>query len=152
MTGVNKVILVGNLGKDPEVRNLPNGDRVVGFSIATSETWTDKASGEKKDKTEWHNVSVFNQKLGEIAERYLKKGNTVYIEGQLTTRKFTDKDGVERQVTEVQISRFKGDLTLIGGRQQSSDAEGATNSASAPAAAKAAPKKQAADMDDEIPF
>lgn len=113
---VNKVILVGNLGRDPEVRNFQNGGKVVSFSVATSETWNDKASGEKKEKTQWHRVAIFNEKLGDIAERYLRKGSTVYLEGSLESRKFTDKDGAEREITEVVLARFRGELTLLGGR------------------------------------
>ena len=113
---VNKVILVGNLGRDPEVRNMQSGDRVVSFSIATSESWADRASGERKEKTQWHRIAIFNQKLGEIAEKYLKKGSKVYLEGQLESRKYTDKDGNEREVTEVVLSRFRGELTLLDGR------------------------------------
>jgi single-strand DNA-binding protein len=113
---VNKVILVGNLGRDPEVRNMQSGDRVVSFSIATSESWADRASGERKERTQWHRIAIFNQKLGEIAEKYLKKGSKVYLEGQLESRKYTDKDGNEREVTEVVLSRFRGELTLLDGR------------------------------------
>ncbi len=110
---VNKVILVGNLGKDPEVRNAQNGSKIVSFSIATSESWNDKASGERKEKTEWHRVVVFNERLGDVAERFLKKGRKVYIEGSLQTRKWTDQSGQEKYTTEVVIDRFRGDLTLI---------------------------------------
>lgn len=114
---VNKVILVGNLGRDPEVRAMQqSGGRVVTFSIATSETWNDRASGERKEKTQWHRIAIFNEKLGEIAEKYLRKGSKVYVEGQLETRKYTDKDGNERETTEVVIGRFKGELTLLDGR------------------------------------
>src|SRR3954469_23861422 len=113
---VNKVILVGNLGRDPESRNMQSGDKVVSFSVATSETWNDRASGERKEKTQWHRVAIFNEKLGEIAEKYLRKGSKVYIEGALESRKYTDKDGQEREITEVVIGRFKGELTLLDGR------------------------------------
>jgi single-strand DNA-binding protein len=115
---VNKVILVGNLGRDPEVRRMNNGESVVSFSVATSETWRDKASGERRERTEWHNVVIFNENLGKIAEQYLKKGAKVYLEGQLQTRKFTDKNGQERQTTEVVLQRFRGELTLLDGRGQ----------------------------------
>ena len=114
---VNKVILVGNLGRDPEIRRMNNGESVVNFSIATSETWRDKATGERKERTEWHNVVIFNENLGKIAEQYLKKGSKVYVEGQLQTRKFTDKTGVEKLATEVVLQRFRGELTLLDGRQ-----------------------------------
>ena len=113
---VNKVILVGNLGKDPEVRTLNSGDRVANLRIATSESWRDKSSGERKEKTEWHRVVIFNENLADVAERYLRKGSSVYVEGQLQTRKWTDQGGQERYTTEVVISRFKGELTLLGGR------------------------------------
>jgi single-strand DNA-binding protein len=113
---VNKVILVGNLGRDPETRRLSSGDPVVNFSIATSESWKDKASGERKEKTEWHNVVIYNENLGRIAEQYLKKGSKVYVEGQLQSREYTDKDGNQRKVTEVVLQRFRGELTLLDGR------------------------------------
>jgi len=113
---VNKVILVGNLGRDPEARNMQTGGKVVSFSVATSESWNDRASGERKEKTQWHRVAIFNEKLGEIAEKYLRKGSKVYLEGQLESRKYTDKDGQEREITEVVLSRFKGELTLLDGR------------------------------------
>ncbi len=113
---VNKVILVGNLGRDPEVRSFPNGGKVVNLRIATSETWRDKASGERKERTEWHSVAIFNENLGKIAEQYLKKGSTVYIEGQLETRKWQDQSGADRYSTEVVLRQFRGELTLLGGR------------------------------------
>jgi len=113
---VNKVILVGNLGRDPEARNMPSGGKVVSFSVATSETWNDRASGERKEKTQWHRIAIFNERLGEIAEKYLRKGSKVFIEGQLESRKYTDKDGQEREAFEVVIGRFKGELTLLDGR------------------------------------
>ena len=109
---VNKVILVGNLGRDPEARNTQAGGKIVSFSVATSESWNDKASGERKEKTQWHRVAIFNERLGEVAEKYLRKGSKVYIEGQLESRKYTDKDGQERETFEVVIGRFKGELTL----------------------------------------
>src|SRR6201747_390336 len=110
---VNKVILVGNLGKDPEVRNAQNGSKIVTFTLATSETWNDKASGERKEKTEWHRVVLFNEHLGGVAERFLRKGKKVYVEGSLQTRKWTDQSGQEKYTTEVVIERFRGDLTLL---------------------------------------
>ena len=113
---VNKVIIVGNLGRDPEVRTFPNGGKVVSLNIATSETWRDKASGERKERTEWHRVAIFNEALGKIAEQYLKKGSTVYIEGQLETRKWQDQSGADRFTTEVVLRQFRGELTLLGGR------------------------------------
>ncbi|MGB8812745.1 MAG: single-stranded DNA-binding protein [Paracoccaceae bacterium] len=116
MAGVNKVIIVGNLGRDPEVRSFPNGGKVVNLNIATSETWRDKASGERKERTEWHRVSILNEPLGKIAEQYLRKGSTVYIEGQLETRKWQDQSGAERFTTEIVLRPFRGELTLLGGR------------------------------------
>ena len=113
---VNKVILVGNLGRDPEVRSFPNGGKVVNLRIATSETWRDKQSGERKERTEWHSVAIFNENLGRIAEQYLRKGSTVYIEGQLETRKWQDQSGQDRYTTEIVVRQFRGELTLLGGR------------------------------------
>ena len=113
---VNKVILIGNLGKDPEARSMGSGGEVVSFSIATSENWNDKQSGEKREKTEWHNIVIFNENLGRIAKQYLRKGSSVYVEGQLQTRKWTDRDNNERYTTEIVLQRFRGELTLLGGR------------------------------------
>lgn len=113
---VNKVIIVGNLGRDPEVRTFGNGGKVVNLNIATSETWRDKASGERKERTEWHRVSILNEALGGIAEKYLRKGSTVYIEGQLETRKWQDQSGAEKYTTEVVLRPYRGELTLLGGR------------------------------------
>ena len=118
---VNKVILVGNLGRDPEVRNLPNGDKVVNLSLATSEQWRDRNSGERKEKTEWHRVVIFNEGLCKVAEQYLKKGAKVYIEGALQTRKWTDKDGHDKYSTEIVLQGFNSTMTLLDGRN---DAEG----------------------------
>ena len=113
---VNKVIIVGNLGRDPEVRSFPAGGKVVNLNIATSENWRDKTSGERKERTEWHRVAIFNEALGKIAEQYLKKGSTVYIEGQLETRKWQDQSGADRFTTEIVLRQFRGELTLLGGR------------------------------------
>ncbi len=113
---VNKVILVGNLGKDPETRSMNNGGEVVSFAIATSENWNDKQSGERKEKTEWHNIVIFNENLGRVAKQYLRKGSSVYIEGQLQTRKWTDQSGADKYTTEIVLQRFRGELTLLGGR------------------------------------
>ena len=121
---VNKVIIVGNLGRDPEVRSFQNGGKVVNLNIATSETWRDKASGERKEKTEWHRVAIFNEALGKIAEQYLKKGSTVYLEGQLETRKWQDQSGAERFTTEIVLKQFRGELTLLGGRDGGSGGGG----------------------------
>jgi len=116
---VNKVILLGNLGRDPDVRASQDGNKIVNLSIATSERWKDRNSGEQREKTEWHRVVIFNENIARIAEQYLRKGSTVYIEGQLQTRKWTDQQGVEKYTTEIVISRFKGELTLLGGRGDS---------------------------------
>ena len=113
---VNKVILVGNLGRDPEVRAMQSGDKVVNLSIATSENWKDKSTGERRERTEWHRVVVFNQGIANVCERYLKKGSKVYVEGQLETRKWTDKDGVEKYSTEVVLRPFRGELTMLDSR------------------------------------
>lgn len=112
---VNKVILVGRLGKDPEVRNSPDGSKIVNLVVATSESWKDKTTGERKEKTEWHRVVVFNDRLGDVAERFLKKGSSIYIEGALQTRKWTDQQGQERYSTEVVLQRYRGEMTMLGG-------------------------------------
>lgn len=119
---VNKVIIVGNLGRDPEVRSFPSGGKVVNLSIATSESWKDKQTGERKERVEWHRVSILNDGLAGIAEQYLKKGSKVYIEGQLETRKWTDQQGVERYSTEVVLRPYRGEITLLDGRQDSGGA------------------------------
>ena len=121
---VNKVILVGNLGKDPEVRRTQSGDAIVNFSVATSESWKDKATGERKEKTEWHRVVVFNENLAKVAEQYLRKGSKVYLEGSLATRKWTDKDGIERYSTEVVLSKFNGTLVLLDSKGSNSGDDG----------------------------
>lgn len=118
---VNKVILVGNLGRDPEVRRLGSGEPVVNLRIATSETWRDKQSGERKERTEWHSVVIFNENLAKVAEQYLKKGSKVYIEGQLQTRKWQDQQGVEKYTTEIVLQRFRGELTILDSRGQGGD-------------------------------
>src|SRR5579871_159352 len=118
---VNKVILVGNLGKDPEVRSTQDGGKIVNLTLATSETWNDRASGERKEKTEWHRVVIFNDRTADVAERYLKKGAKIYVEGSLQTRKWTDQSGQERYTTEVVIDRFRGDLQLIDSNRGGGD-------------------------------
>jgi len=145
---VNKCIIVGNLGRDPEVRRLNNGSPVVNIRIATSESWRDKATGERQERTEWHNVVIFNEHLAKVAEQYLKKGSKVYVEGQLQTRKWQDQSGQERYTTEVVLTRFRGELTILDGRAN----DGASP---APASADDAPVKRAVtyeDLDSEIPF
>ena len=116
MAGVNKVILVGNLGRDPEVRSTQDGKKIVNFSIATSETWKDRQSGERRERTEWHRVVIFNEGLARIAEQYLRKGSKVYIEGQLQTRKWTDQAGVEKYTTEVVLQNFRGEMQMLDSR------------------------------------
>lgn len=115
MASVNKVTLVGNLGRDPEVRSTQDGVKIVSLNLATSETWKDKASGERKEKTEWHRVVIFNERLAETAEKFLRKGSKIYLEGSLSTRKWTDKDGVEKYTTEVVIGKFRGELVMLDG-------------------------------------
>jgi len=157
---VNKVILVGNLGKDPEVRRMQDGRPVVNMSVATSESWRDKATGERKEKTEWHRVVIFNEGLAKIAEQYLKKGSKVYLEGALQTRKWTDQQGVEKYSTEVVLQGFNSALTMLdraGGGGGGSDFAGGNQDfgASRPAArqpAMAGGGGKRGDLDDEIPF
>ncbi|MDD3371614.1 MAG: single-stranded DNA-binding protein [Alphaproteobacteria bacterium] len=151
---VNKVILIGNLGRDPEIRSFQNGGRVASFSLATSETWKDRTSGERKEKTEWHRISVLNDKLVEVVERYVKKGSKLYVEGQLETRKYTDKDGQERYTTEVVLRPFRGELTMLdaaggGSRGSASVPPPSEEQAFGGSSASSAP---ASDIDDSIPF
>ena len=162
---VNKVILIGNLGRDPEVRYAQSGTKIVNMSVATSESWKDKQTGERQEKTEWHRVVIFNERLGDVAEKYLKKGSKVYLEGQLRTRKWTDKSGQEKYSTEVVIERFRGELTLLDSKGAA--AGGGGEGAEPPAAGmpdeggdggggsgggKGGKKGGRGDLDDEIPF
>jgi single-strand DNA-binding protein len=165
---VNKVILVGNLGRDPEIRSMPNGDRIANLSIATSEQWRDKSSGERKEKTEWHRVVVFNDNIVKVVENYVKKGSTVYIEGALQTRKWTDKDGVEKYSTEIVVGKFKGELTMLGGREGGGQGGGGgygsgqggggrgdddySSGFSTGGANKPSGPKESYDLNDDIPF
>src|SRR5271166_5409631 len=157
---INKVILIGNLGKDPEVRRLNSGDPVVSFPIATSESWRDKTTGERKERTEWHNIVIFNENLGKVAEQYCKKGTKVYIEGQLQTRKWQDQSGNDRYTTEIVLQRFRGELQLLdsrgGGTSRDSlpDEGGARSSGFNRAAADRRPAVSggAGPIDDDIPF
>jgi single-strand DNA-binding protein len=144
---VNKVILVGNLGKDPEVRRMTSGEPVVNLSIATSESWKDKSSGERKEKTEWHRVVIFNKNLADVAEKYLRKGSKVYLEGSLQTRKWTDKDGAEKYSTEVVLQNFRGELTMLDGK-----GEGGGSGGGRSGAGESPASFQRDEMDDEIPF
>ena len=157
---VNKVILIGNLGKDPEVRRTQDGRPIVNLSVATSENWRDKNTGERKEKTEWHRVVIFSEGLCRIAEQYLKTGSKVYLEGQLQTRKWTDKDNIERYSTEVVLQNFNSTLTMLDGRGGGSgagaDESGSGSDFGRPAPSERKPAMAAAgkrdDMDDEIPF
>ncbi|MDQ0393867.1 single-stranded DNA-binding protein [Labrys monachus] len=161
---VNKVILIGNLGRDPEVRRLNSGEPVVNLRVATTESWRDKATGERKEKTEWHSVVIFNEGLARIAEQYLRKGSKVYIEGQLQTRKYNDQQGVEKYSTEIVLQRYRGEMTLLDSRGGGAPAaEGGRDYAGAdfgaaspmerrPAPAAAGSKFSSSDMDDDIPF
>lgn len=159
---VNKVILIGNVGRDPEVRRTANGDPIVSFSVATTESWRDKATGERKDRTEWHNVTIFNEQLGKVAEQYVKKGSKIYLEGSLQTREYTDKDGNQRKATDVVLQRYRGELTLLdsrggreggesfagGGERQSFGRPSGGDTRPAPAGAG----RTSAAIDDDIPF
>jgi single-strand DNA-binding protein len=174
---VNKVILVGNLGKDPEVRTTQDGNKIVNLTLATSETWNDRASGERKEKTEWHRVVIFNDRVADVAERFLKKGAKIYVEGSLQTRKWTDQSGQERYTTEVVIGRFNGQLTMLDGRSGGGETGGYSGGGSEPGGGYAARERTPAvagarsggagrgeagtpswdapkggDLDDEIPF
>jgi single-strand DNA-binding protein len=173
---VNKVILVGNLGRDPEIRNTQDGSKIVNLALATSETWNDRQSGERKEKTEWHRVVIFNDRVADVAEKYLKKGAKIYVEGSLQTRKWTDQGGQERYSTEVVIGRFNGQLTMLDGRS-GGDSGGYAGGMAEPSMGGAAPARERApaaarpaaaarsgggapswdaprggDLDDEIPF
>ena len=162
---VNKVILIGNLGKDPEIRTLNSGDRVANLRIATSEQWRDKATGERKEKTEWHQIVIFNENIVKVAENYLKKGSTVYIEGSLQTRKYTDAQGVEKYSTEIVLQRFNGQLTMLGGRADSQGGgqgggyggggrsdDDYSSGFSTGGANKPSGPKESYDLNDDIPF
>ncbi len=140
---VNKVILIGNLGKDPEIRTLNSGDRVANLRIATSESWRDKSSGERKEKTEWHQVVIFNDNIVKVAENYLRKGSTVYIEGSLSTRKY-EQNGVEKCSTEIVIQKFNGNLTMLGGKAEGGEGERRGGGGGEP--------QPSHDLNDDIPF
>jgi single-strand DNA-binding protein len=159
---VNKVILVGNLGRDPEVRYTQDGAKIVHLAIATSERWRDRNSGENRERTEWHRVVIFNERLGEVAEKYLSKGRSVYLEGQLQTRKWQDQSGQERYTTEVVLQRFRGELVLLGGRDEGAslpdDRDGDWGRGAAEPASGGGSRQRGGgsggfdDLDDEIPF
>ncbi len=155
---INKVILIGNLGREPEVRTMQNGNRVANLSVATSETWKDRASGERKERTEWHRVVIFNDRLVDVAEKYLKKGSKVYLEGQIQTRKWTDQSGQEGYTTGVVLQQYRGGLTMLDGRgggggMASEDDMGAPEPSSGSRAARGGGGRGgSSDLDDEIPF
>ena len=159
---VNKVILVGNLGKDPEIRTLQSGTKVANLSVATSETWNDRQSGERKERTEWHRVVIFNDRLADVAERYLRKGRKVYLEGALETRKYTDQSGQEKYTTEIVLRNFRGELVLLdsssgegGGMGESGGYRERAPARAAAGASRGGPSWDApkgGDLDDEIPF
>jgi len=156
---VNKVILVGNLGKDPEVRNTQSGSKIVSMTLATSESWNDRQSGERRERTEWHRVVIFNDRLGEVAERLLTKGRKVYIEGQLQTRKWTDQSGQERYTTEIVLPRFGGELTILDSKRNDEDTSSdrgtqdrAPHSSRPSAPAGGGWPASGGELDDEIPF
>ncbi len=168
MAGVNKVILVGNLGADPEVRRMNNGDPVVNLRIATSESWKDKQSGERREKTEWHRVVIFNEHLAKVAENYLKKGSKVYLEGQIATRKWQDRDGNDKYTTEIVLNRFRGELQMLdsrgegggggggsyggGGSQGGGSYGGGGGGSQGGGQGGGQPESFDRDMDDDIPF
>ncbi|WP_417318366.1 single-stranded DNA-binding protein [Emcibacter sp.] len=164
---VNKVILVGNLGRDPEVRHTQDGSPVVNLSLATSETWKDRNTGERKERTEWHRVVIFNENLCRVAEQYLKKGSTIYIEGALQTRKWTDQSGQEKYTTEIVLQKYRGELTMLGGRNEGGSGGGFSSGGDdfgggssggsgggygGGSGGGSAPSGGGGDMDDEIPF
>jgi single-strand DNA-binding protein len=147
MSGLNRAQLIGHLGRDPEVRSLNNGGSVVTFSMATTESWRDKATGERRDRTQWHNVVIFNEGIGKVAEQYLKKGKKCLVEGQIETREYTDKDGITRRVTEIVMRPFSGNLVLLDRAERAApdpDSYGTTRSRET--------ARQAAPIDDDIPF
>ncbi len=168
---VNKVIIVGNVGKDPEIRSTQSGGKIANITLATSESWNDKASGERKEKTEWHRVVIFNDRLVDVVERFVKKGEKLYVEGSLQTRKWTDQSGQEKYTTEVVVDRFRGDITLLGGRSSGGGGEssgsngdggfsgGGASRQSARQPARGGgespswePNRGGGDLDDDIPF
>lgn len=150
---VNKVILVGNLGRDPEVRHTNDGNPVVTLNLATSESWKDRNTGERKERTEWHRVVIFNENLCRVAEQYLRKGSTIYVEGALQTRKWTDQSGVEKYTTEVVLQKFRGELTMLGGRNEASSSSGGDyGGGSSGGSSGGSFGGGSSDLDDEIPF
>ena len=149
---VNKVIIMGNLGKDPEIRNFPNGGRVCNFSVATSESWRDKNSGEKQERTQWHNISILSEPLVNIAEKFLKKGSKVYLEGQLETRKWQDNSGSDRYTTEIVLRPYKGEITLIDNKADSNMINEPISNNQMDEIQESSISSNVDDFDDEIPF
>ncbi len=151
---VNKVIVIGNLGRDPEVRHTQNGDKLVNLSVATSEQWKDRSTGERRERTEWHRVVIFNTNLADVAEKYLQKGSKVYIEGQLQTRKWQDRDGNDKYTTEIVLGRFRGELTMLDSRSGGGSGGGFPDSGggSAPSGGGGWDTTPPPEMDDDIPF
>ncbi len=149
---VNKVILIGNLGRDPEIRSTQDGTRVANLSVATSENWRDKNTGERRERTEWHRVVIFIERLSEVAEKYLRKGSKVYIEGQIQTRKWQDQSGQDKYTTEIVLNRFRGELTMLDSRRDSEGADEYGATAASQGSATSAPAGASTDLDDEIPF
>jgi single-strand DNA-binding protein len=147
---VNKVILIGNLGRDPEIRTTNDGTRIANFTLATNETWRDRTTGERRERTEWHRIVIFNERLADIAEKYLRKGSKVYLEGQLQTRKWTGQDGRENYTTEVVLQRFRGELTMLDGA--GGGAGGGAGYGDEPGGGGGGPAPAGGDLDDEIPF
>lgn len=164
MSSVNKVILIGNLGRDPEIRYTNEGSKIVNLSVATSENWKDRTTGERREKTEWHRVVVFNERIADVCEQYLKKGSKVFLEGQLQTRKWTDAQGVEKYTTEVVLQRYRGELTMLDSRGGSSNTEalsdqnwqGGSSSGARGGSDRSSTSSGGEDtgqhLDDEIPF
>ncbi len=154
---LNKVILIGRLGQDPEIVSLNDGGKIVKFSLATSERWKDRSSGEPRERTEWHRVVIFNENIGRVAEQYLRKGSQVYLEGQIQTRKWQDQNGLDRYTTEVVLARFRGELTMLGGRNDQSDSPSGGNDyggsdSRAASQPSSPPPSQSGNLDDDIPF
>ena len=149
---VNKVIIMGNLGKDPEIRNFPNGGKICNFSVATSETWRDRNSGEKQERTQWHNISILSEPLVNIAERFLKKGSKVYLEGQLETRKWQDNSGADRYSTEIVLRPYKGEITLIDNKTDNNIINETNTNTQINQTTETNTNLTAEDFDDEIPF
>ena len=151
MSSINKVILVGRVGKDPAVRSMNNGDKVASFSLATGESWKDKNTGERKESTDWHNIVVYNDHIVKVVESYVKKGSLIGIEGQVKTRKYQDQGGADRYVTEVVLQKFRGELTLLGSKGDGGNG-GEPNGESSGGKPKAQSRPAATDLDDDIPF